>query len=78
MRVKTRDDDIIEGADADEIVSQMAESKMSPVKSMAGYRNASARRIKDLFDKDVDPTNSETFVQSMIQNGLLEDLTSES
>lgn len=74
FKVQTTDGEVLEG-DADEIVQAMADSKMAPVKSIKGYRRATARRIKELFNEEIDPTNSETFVRSMIAGNLLTDLT---
>lgn len=69
--VVTSDGERYTGETADDIVSTMASEKFAPVKSLGSYRKATAQRIKRLFGKEIDPSTSETYVESMLKANLL-------
>lgn len=76
LKFRSPDGSVFEGHDYTEIVANMAGEKLTPPKSLATYRRATATRLHSLKPEAAINTNSNTaFVQSLVQSGLLEKVT---
>jgi hypothetical protein len=61
----------IEGETLRDIVIGMAEEKFDAPRSLAGYRRASASRIKELYGIEVRSDSDQHFVQDLVGAELI-------
>jgi len=72
MKFKMLDEREFEGDTYEAIVAAMAGEKMTEVRSNRSYREATARRVVDLYSINLDTETDEKFVRSMVNTGLME------
>lgn len=71
MRYVLPDGHLAVGASYAAIIDQMSDGKFDPPRSRTSYRRAVARRVHEMYNKDVDASTDKTLVQSLVSVGLL-------
>lgn len=74
MKFRAPDDNVFTGDSYDAIVAAMASEKLEEPNNLISYRLATANRVIEMTGHDVDPTTSESFVSSLVNAGMLEQL----
>lgn len=71
MKFEDEGGEVFEGRTATEVVRNMSRAKLTKSKSRASYRRSVARRIKEMMGKEVQTTSDKTFLQSLVEAGIL-------
>lgn len=74
MRFRAPDGNVFTGNTYEEVVAAMASEKLEEPETLARYRVATADRVADLTGNEVDPTTDESFVSSLVDSQMLEEL----
>lgn len=65
------DGTIIGGNTPAEVVDCMASYKLTMARDRERYRHAAARRARETYKVDIDPTTDESFIRTMLQAEIL-------
>lgn len=71
VRFRLIDDTRVSGRSYDDIVERMAGHKLVEPRSLKSYREATASRVGEMYEKDIDSTDNRSFVRSLEAAGLL-------
>lgn len=72
MRYRMIDGEEYSGRSYREVVAAMARDKLAEPRSLEGYRRATARRVQDMYGKQVSAVDNGTFVRGLVSVGLME------
>lgn len=76
MQYLLPDGNLVKGRGYSDIVKQMNEEKFTPATNIATYRRSLAKRVKDIYGKDVDSSSDKSLVKGLVEVGLLTPTTS--
>lgn len=71
MRFRTPDGKEFSGRSYDEIVEGMAGEKLRTPRSLKRYRRATAHRVAEMYEAEIDMESNREFVLSLERVGLL-------
>ena len=66
------DDREYEGETYTEVVSAMADDKLTTANGNDRYREVTAERIKELYDIEVPHDSDESFIKGLVRAGIME------
>jgi hypothetical protein len=72
MKVRALDGEVFTGRGYNDIVNRMALGKLVGVRNLSSYRNATAKRVSELYGVIIDATSDETFIKTLIAAKVLE------
>jgi len=74
MKFRMMDGQEFTGRSYTDVVTNMSKDKLTPVRSIARYRRATAKRVADMYCVKIDATDDRAFVRSLVEAGLMEEV----
>lgn len=74
MKFRMQDGKTYQGRSYTAVVEHMMDDKLTEPRSTESYRRATAQRVADLYQIQVDATDDRSFIRSLVAGGVMEEL----
>lgn len=71
MRYALPDGKVVTGRSYTDIIAAMADEKLIGPRSLTTYKRTLAKRVKAFYDKTIDTSDDQKFVDSLVDAGML-------